>query len=124
VVEQKLDLHQEDEALEEAMLEMGLLKLVPDSKWKSAESVIEEKEEGDEVGEELVNEDEGNFDYLLSMQMRSMTVKRLKEINKEVQKIREKVEDYQNSTEADLWERDLQSFEVAYAKFLKTRKDL
>ena len=122
VVEKKLDLHQEDAPLEEAMLEMGLLKLVPDSKWKSAESVIDEKEEE----EEIITEEEakGNFDYLLSMQMRSMTVKRLKEISKEVQKIREKVDDYQNSTEADLWERDLQSFEVAYAKFLKTRKDM
>jgi len=118
VIDQKLDLHQKDEELEASMLELGLKKMVSDAKWKkSGEGEGDEDDEKDKV-------EEGSFDYLLSMQMRSMTVKKLGEIKKEIEKIQEKVDDYKSADEAELWERDLQEFEKAYTKFLKTRKDV
>lgn len=110
-----LDLHQKADELEKNMISLGLQKLVQDSKWKSAERQVDEGFEEPET--------EGSFDYLLSMQMRSMTVEKLAEIKKEIEKIEEKIEHYQTSSEADIWEEDLQSFEQAYQKFLKTRID-
>lgn len=118
VIDGDLDLHQKAQELEESMLAVGLKKLVPDSKWKSSEE-NEEDPEAQEGAPEDENLEEGNFDYLLSMQMRSMTVERLEEIRKEKQRIQEKIDDYNSASAEELWERDLVNFEKAYAIFLK-----
>jgi DNA topoisomerase-2 len=99
VIKQELLLNQADDKLEENMIDLGFKKL-------SSE-----------------NGGEPSFDYLLSMQMRSMTQTKLKEIKNELNKIQEKIDDYESVGEAELWERDLKNFEDAYEKFLKTRKD-
>lgn len=102
VVDKKLNMHQKDEALEADMKKLGLRKV---------------KGGGD-------NSDEGaTYNYLLSMQMRSMTVKRLEEIKKEMETLKKKVDDLEGQTGIDLWATDLETFKVAYKKFLKTRKE-
>lgn len=93
VIDKKLNMYQEDEDLEQDMIGLKLTKV-------------------DET-----------FDYLLSMQMRSMTKKRLEEIQKEIDKIQIKISELKNQTESDLWNDDLDRFLVAYQTFLKTRKE-
>lgn len=112
VIDGSLDMHQGDEELEEAMLEIGLVKLVPEAKFDESEG-----------GGEGSQSDKANFEYLLSMQMRSMTARKLEEIKKELEKIQANLEDYQSSTEAELWERDLQTFEASHEKHEKTLED-
>ena len=95
VVDKELDMYQLPEPLEENMLEIGLEKL---------------GEEGEE-----------SFDYLLSMAMRSMTKKRMEELEKEVEKWKNSFKILKGKTPGDLWNEDLDRFEIAYKKFLKTR---
>src|SRR5665213_2470914 len=103
VVDKKLNMYQEDADLERDMIKLGLKKVG-----------CKENKDG-EVKE--------SFDYLLSMQMRSMTMKKLEEIKKEVEKIKAKIDELEGKTSKDLWKEDLVSFRAAYAKFLKTRKE-
>lgn len=91
VVDKKLNMHQEDQDLETSMVGLGLVK---------------------------VND---NFDYLLSMQMRSMTVKRLEEIKKEIERVKAKLDELTSKTSKDIWREDLDSFLGAWEKFQKTR---
>jgi hypothetical protein len=86
-----LDMNQDDAELEKDMIELGLRKI------------------------------EGKFDYLLSMQMRSMTVKKMEEIEKEIASLKQKVKYYTSKTPAQLWKIDLVKFREAYVKFLTTR---
>jgi hypothetical protein len=51
-----------------------------------------------------------------------MTVKKLEEIKKEMDKVQAKIDDYEKATEAELWERDLVVFENAYEKHYESIK--
>lgn len=93
VVEQKLNMYQSDEDLEKDMLELGLRK------------------------------SDGRFEYLLSMQMRSMTVKKMEEIKKDITRIKGLVNEFNSKTTREMWKVDLQKFREAYAKFLTTRSE-
>lgn len=98
VIDGKLKMKQEPAKLEASMLALGLRKV-------------------DSKGHE-------NFDYLLSMQMRSiMSADKLEEIKKEVDRIKAKLDDLKSKTPTDLWKSDIAAFRVAYEKFLKTRKE-
>lgn len=100
VVDKKLDLHRSDEELE---------RILSSKEWNfdKLSSLNETKEP--------------SFDYLLSMQMRSMTIAKLEELEKEKDKIQKQIEDIENKTSKDLWIEDLDKFEIAYQKFLITR---
>lgn len=91
VIDKKLNMYQEDQDLEQSMVELGLVK----------------------VGD--------SFDYLLSMQMRSMTVKRLEDIKKEIDRVKAKIEELEGKTSKDIWREDLSAFLAAWKKFQKTR---
>jgi DNA gyrase/topoisomerase IV subunit B len=99
VIEGKLAMKQEDSKLEAAMLKLGLRKAA-DAKGKTS------------------------FDYLLSMQMRSiMSANKLEEIKKEVEKIKTLLNHMKNNSAEELWLEDLEKFDIAYEKFLKTRRE-
>ena len=104
VVDKKLNKHQKDDALEADMKKLGLRKVVG----------------GADEGKE---DSKATYNYLLSMQMRSMTVKRLEEIKKEMISLKKKVDELEEKSESDLWLEDLAIFKTAYKKFLKTRKE-
>ena len=99
VVDGKLDMHQKDDDLEASMQELKLEKMIHG------------------------NNEEPSYDYLLSMQMRSMTEKKLEELKKSAELSTKKLKELQAKTAKDLWIEDLDAFEEAYQKFLKTRKD-
>jgi DNA topoisomerase II len=100
VVDKKLNLHKTDEELE---------RILSSDMWKF-----------DRLGS-LSETKEPSFDYLLSMQMRSMTIAKLQELEKEREKIQKQIADIEIKTSKDLWIEDLDKFEVAYQKFLNTR---
>ncbi len=91
VYEGELNMRQEDENLESDMLEMEL---------------------------EMIDE---SFEYLLSMQMRSMTLRKMEELKKNVGKIRSTIKEMKGLTAEDLWNTDLNKFMEEYKKFLKRR---
>jgi len=64
-----------------------------------------------------------SFDYLLDMKIRTMTPKRLAQVEKDIQAIKDKITDLENTTESDLWRADLDKFDAAWIKFQKTRKE-
>ena len=99
VVEGELNMHQEDVDLEHDMENMGLRRI------------------------ETTPGRGKTFDYLLSMQMRSMTTKKMDEIRKEIKEIKAQVVYYKTHTAVELWRSDLVRFRKAYAKFLTTRTE-
>lgn len=95
-IDQKLNLHSfpTDEDLEKSM----------EKKWKF-----------DKI--------DGKYEYLLSMQIRSLTKKRAEELKKSIEKWKSLINEMKSKTDGDLWKEDLAKFKVAYKKFLKTRKE-
>ena len=98
VVDGDLSMHQDDDALEKEMTKIGLEKMK-----------IGEKTESTQV----------SFEYLLSMQMRSMTVRKLEELAKEKNLITLKITAHQTKTPSDLWMEDLDHFDAGYQRYLK-----
>ncbi len=93
-IDRELDLHsfEEDEDLFKEMI----------TKWKFSK----------------IND---SFDYLLGMQVRSLTRKRADMLEKEQEKIKVLMADMKAKTNKDLWKSDLAKFKVAYKKYKKTR---
>lgn len=94
VVNKELDMHQSDTDLEKQMLEFGLVKI------------------------------KDTFDYLLSMQMRSMTVTKVQALKKEVDKLVNEFKIYKATTPSQMWINELQDLEKAYDKFLSDRIEI
>lgn len=67
------------------------------------------------------NKKEPSFDYLLSMQMRSMTKKKVLELKNEKNKLKNEIEILKAKSPREIWKEDLDKFKTAYTKFLKTR---
>lgn len=75
-------------------------------------------EELEELEFERVEE---SFEYLLGMQMRSMTKKRLENLLREVEKIIGDIEEIGGTSPGDMWKSDLDDFLKAYKKMDKDR---
>jgi DNA topoisomerase II len=93
-IDKKLDLYKEDGNLEEEM----------EDKWKF----------------DRIN---GNYNYLLHMQINSLTKKKADELKRSIEKWEKQIDDLENKTDKDLWREDLKKFKIAYKKFLKTRRE-
>lgn len=61
-----------------------------------------------------------DFEYLLSMHLRSMTPKKLAELKKEKEKYWEKLNDLKETSPRQLWLAEIEEFEIEYNKFIKT----
>ena len=62
------------------------------------------------------NNDEKNYNYLLNMTMRTMTKKKMDELNKQKNDIKVQLEILEEKTPKDLWCEDLDEFEKLYCK--------
>lgn len=98
VVDKKINLHQTEDKLDKELERFGLEKLRGIST--------------DEVA---------NYDYLLNMHMRSMTKKKVKELENEKERLSEKLQELEGSTPEKMWLEDLATFRKAYTKFQSTR---
>ena len=110
VVDKKLDMYQGDEDLEKDMISLNLVKMRGKFSMTGEmyEDEIEEKESKNEI----------SFDYLLTMHMRSMTVKKLQELKKEIENAITKINLLKAKNSKDLWREDLSGFQVSYKKYL------
>lgn len=97
----------------------------------SEELIVKERDETelfDEMRERgyaeyVEGEERKAFAYLLDMPLRSMTKQRIENLKKSVETVQNKIEELEEKTPGKLWLEDLEEFETAYEKFLKTRND-
>uniref|UniRef100_A0A6C0H2X4 DNA topoisomerase (ATP-hydrolyzing) n=1 Tax=viral metagenome TaxID=1070528 RepID=A0A6C0H2X4_9ZZZZ len=64
-------------------------------------------------------EGEGGYDYLLRMQVRTFTADKIKELNKDIACLKEKLEGLRAKTEKNIWIEELDHFENAYKRWLQ-----
>jgi DNA topoisomerase-2 len=117
VVDKKLDMYQSDEDLYRDMVKLKLVKLCAKFAMPG-ETNNEDEEKDEEKDEDKKKKNEPSFDYLLTMHMRSMTVKKLEELKKEIESAKTKMNILKSKTSKDLWREDLSGFQVAYKKYL------
>jgi DNA topoisomerase II len=63
-------------------------------------------------------DEKNSFDYLLSIQAKSFTKKKIEELEKEIEKIERDISELENTEEKELWKNDINSFRKEYSKFL------
>lgn len=73
----------------------------------------------EEMSEELYLKYEKAYDYLLSMQIRSLSKEKMEELKKQHDEIKEQISILETKTNIDLWKDDLKDFEAEYAKHMK-----
>ena len=100
VIDKKLNMYQEDDKLEESMVNLGLTKM----------------------GGSYRNKENVSFEYLLGMQMRSMSKKKLEELKCELDTHEAKLKAMESKSDKDLWKEDLNEFETAYKKYINSRE--
>ena len=59
------------------------------------------------------------YEYLLRLQIRSFTTKKLNEIKHEIDTMNNKIHTLTNTTETQLWLSDIDEFEIAYIQWIK-----
>ena len=69
-----------------------------------------------------VDKEDGSYDYLLRMQVRTFTNEKVIEMEQEISAMRESIQKLKGTSEKELWLRDIDEFEKQYEKFLKTVK--
>jgi len=99
-----------------------------DNRYKFIQKVMKKEidlykddDELEKVLEQFEKVDDSH-DYLLNIQMRSMTKKRLTSLEEEIESIKNNIEKMTNSKVEDIWIDDLKKFFTEYEKFVKTRK--
>jgi len=65
------------------------------------------------------NEDEGVYDYLLRMQVRTFTADKIKQLNNDIMSLKEKLDKLKSKSEKDIWLEELEQFENAYKRWLQ-----
>lgn len=114
VVDKKLNLNQDDDKVEKDMLAMKLSKMGVEK--KEVNFIDDDEQESDIKNEDNKSKKKDpsvpSFDYLLNMHMRSMTVKKLEELKKEIDAAKNKIEVLKDKTSKDLWREDLESLRI------------
>ena len=71
-----------------------------------------------------VSDEEKSYQYLIDMQLWSLTFEKIEELKKEEADIQCILEDYKNLTIAELWIRELDEFIKVYGVFIKDLEDI
>ena len=134
VKDKRLNLHMEEEELDAVLSGDPWLFPKFSSKIKVDEETGSEKVDTEkDVGSEKVDTEKASpkienveevkgapsYDYLLGMQMRTMTVKKLGDLKKEAEKLELELQKIDKTSPKDMWVQDLDVFETEYKKFLK-----
>jgi DNA topoisomerase-2 len=106
VRDQKIDIRKPEEDIIEILEENNF------PKFSNKESSLMKEE--DEI-----NEDELNYDYLLRMQIRTLTQKVMEKMMKEHEMRMAEYKELEKKSNKDLWKEDLDTFEKVYQKFMK-----
>jgi DNA topoisomerase II len=84
-------------------------------KLNTTDLVIEENEEG---GEKATSSDSSDYDYLMNMNIWSLTHERMEELDNNIKNYKYEIEILEKSTEQDLWKKDLEDFLFDFNDFL------
>ena len=94
-------------------------------KGKDEEQLIKELEKrkySDNCKSEEL-ESKGKYDYLLSIQVRGMTAKKVESLQESIAKLEKSLAEYQQRTLKQLWESDLDELMKEYPKWLAMQKE-
>lgn len=72
-----------------------------------------------EVDDEEENEEIGGYEYLLRMQVRTFTTEKINKLNDDIKVKNEELKILRNTSEKDMWIRDLIEFTEKYQEFLE-----
>jgi DNA topoisomerase-2 len=64
-----------------------------------------------------------SFNYLLDMSIRSLTLKHVERLRKEIIEMKTRIEEYNKKTPTDLWLEEMDDFTIEYEKFIQRRED-
>jgi DNA topoisomerase-2 len=100
------------------------------------DKVIVAKKKRDEVIEQLAKggypklsknlnatNDEKSYDYLASMLLWSLTSEKIEELQNEYDEKKKEYDDYNSTTEIELWKREIVEFKTSYAAWLKEKSE-
>lgn len=98
--------------------------------------IIIEKKKKDDIIDKLIEksypklshkidacEEEKTYNYLTDMQLFSLTYEKIEELNKQYNEKKKEHDDYNSTTEMQLWRRELNEFMEFYDKWLINRKE-
>jgi DNA topoisomerase-2 len=88
------------------------------------ELVIKELEKRGYDKESRKENDEGGYNYLLTMQVRTFTANKIKQLKNDLESSKKKLEYAKTTTEKQMWLNELKEFETEYQKWLKNMKQL
>jgi DNA topoisomerase-2 len=114
--------NQEDDVVEQLLEDMGLDRMLTVFQKidENKEDKSDEESEGDEnVDEEKKKEKKPSYEYLLSMQMRSMTKRKLEQLKKEIDIAKTKIKEMKKTPFEQLWINDMDDLEKAWKEYLK-----
>jgi DNA topoisomerase-2 len=91
-----------------------------------AEEIIVMNEKESDIIAELTNreydedpkKEDGGYDYLLRMQVRTFTADKVQQIANDIISHQKKLDELQSTSEKTIWLNELEEFEVAYKKWL------
>ena len=105
VIDKELDImNEEEDDIVQVLEERGYDK---DTKKKKSD---------DDNDEEII----GGYDYLLRMQVRTLTANKVRQIRNDIASLQEKADHLRSTSEKQMWLNDLEEFETEYTKFLKS----
>ena len=127
-------IYKKTEQEQEGILEsLGLQKLCTKFKWthpKDRDEIVnaaEEEEDDDTVvkKEEDIEDDSSlSYRYLLSMNYFSSGLRKIQQLEKELESFRDKLEYINNVTSRDIWLQELNEFQVAYLSWKKCQDEI
>ena len=69
------------------------------------------------------SDEEGGYNYLLSLHVRTFTANKIKQLNNDIANIKDKLGNIKATSEKELWLNDLKEFENEYEKWLKKMEE-
>jgi DNA topoisomerase II len=69
------------------------------------------------------SEEEGGYNYLLSLHVRTFTANKIKQLNNDIANIKDKLGNIKATSEKQMWLNDLKEFENEYEKWLKKMEE-
>lgn len=100
------------------------------------EKIIVAKKKREEVIDQLIKreypklsknleafEEEKSYDYLASMLLWSLTLEKIEELQKEYDEKKKEYDDYNSTTEIELWRREIEDFKKCYKNWLKEKQE-
>jgi DNA topoisomerase-2 len=112
-----LDMDQTDVELAKEMEALGLERICTKKGMDQGDDGKGGSEGRGEDGDEDI--DTKGYGYLLSMQTRGMTSKRIESLEREIEAIKEKINDLRSTKPKEMWLKEIVRFEKAYVKFVK-----